>query len=790
MLILVLTLMISACSGGKADRIASHMNKARDYMGSGNYEKARVEFSNVLQMDQKNTSALLGQAQVQEKLENWREAAAAYKRVTEIDANNIDAKEHLARLYFLGRAPDEAMKLIDDILQVKPASEIALTVKGAISANQKHFDVAMKYVDQALDAAPDYLDAIMLKASLLNQQGKTPDALAVLKGGLVKHPDNAGIIIVMAQIHAAQDEKMEATALLEKLVEENPGNVTYIDTLVSYLAMNDQEERAENVLRKAIEKAPVSTDVKLALIRYLVKTNQTDKAFSEIKAYIDADMENSQLRLALAGLYAANSENDNAVSEYTKLIDELGTKPDALKARVQLASLMARLGKHDKAKELLAEGLKENPNDNDGLLLRGKLAMVDKDYPQAISSLRAVLRDQPESFEALNLLGKAHLANNETQLAAEQFDKAVLVSPDPQRYRYELGQFYLQTGQAASALQQLEIAARDESAGSPVFESLLKAQLITKDYAGARATVKRVRKLQPETGLADFLDGMVDLARNDSKAAIGHFSSALARSPDAVEPLSALVKTRLGLKQVDQAAADIEKVLASRPDNIAALNIRGELYLIQNNPKAALDLFKKAVKLQPTMVTTQRNLAIAQVKLKQYNEAIATLETAIDVNKQAEPLVTDLAGLYQQRGEYDKAIDVYAAALEKNPESMLLTNNLAMLLVSVKTDNSNLEQAGKLAERLGASENPAYLDTYGWIHYLRGDLKNALPALERAVSSDPERAEFQYHLGMIQYKNGDITAAESSLKAALANGNEFNGSDEARKLLLTINPDA
>ena len=241
---------------------------------------------------------------------------------------------------------------------------------------------------------------------------------------------------------------------------------------------------------------------------------------------------------------------------------------------------------------------------------------------------------------------------------------------------------------------------------------------------------------------------------------------------------------------IDQAAADIEKVLASRPDNIAALNIRGELYLIQNNPKAALDLFKKAVKLQPTMVTTQRNLAIAQVKLKQYNEAIATLETAIDVNKQAEPLVTDLAGLYQQRGEYDKAIDVYAAALEKNPESMLLTNNLAMLLVSVKTDNSNLEQAGKLAERLGASENPAYLDTYGWIHYLRGDLKNALPALERAVSSDPERAEFQYHLGMIQYKNGDITAAESSLKAALANGNEFNGSDEARKLLLTINPDA
>jgi len=64
----LVAVMISACSGGKADRIASHMSKANDYMESGNYEKARVEYSNVLQMDQKNVAAMFGRAQVQEKL--------------------------------------------------------------------------------------------------------------------------------------------------------------------------------------------------------------------------------------------------------------------------------------------------------------------------------------------------------------------------------------------------------------------------------------------------------------------------------------------------------------------------------------------------------------------------------------------------------------------------------------------------------------------------------------------------------------------------------------------------
>jgi len=700
------------------------------------------------------------------------------------------AKERLARLYYLGRAPDEASELVTEILKAKPNSEVALTVKGAISANQEDYDAAMKYVDQALDASPGYVDAIMLKASLLNRQGKTTEALSVLNAGLVEHQDNAGIIIVMAQIYAAQDENDKATALLQKLVDNNPGNVTYIDTLVSYLIKNNQQDHAENVLHKAVAMVPDSTDVKLALIRYLVQTNKKDKAFSELKSFINADNENSELRLALAGLYAKNSEIDNAVSEYNKLIDELGTRPEALEARVRLAGLMAQQGEQDKARALLSEVLKENPNDNDGLLLRGKLAMVDKDYPLAISSLRAVLRDQPKSFEALNLLGKAHLANNEVQLAAEQFDKAVLVSPDPRRYRYELGQFYLQTGQPASALQHLQIAARDESADSSVFESLLKAQLMTQDYAAARETVKHVRELRPETGLADFLDGMVDIARNDSSAAIGHFRSALIRSPGAVEPLSALVKTRLALKQVDQAVADVEKVLGSRPQDIAALNIRGELYLIQNEPQAALSVFRKVVRLQPEMVTAQRNLAATQVRLNQYDEAIRTLQDAINVSKNAEPFVTDLASLYQQRGDSDKAIAAYTDALAKNPGSMLLTNNLAMLLVSVKTDTSSLEQAGKLVERLAASQNPDYLDTYGWINYIRGDLKSALPALEQAVRSEPERAEFLYHLGMVQYKNGNITAAESSFKAAIASGRDFDGSDEARRLLLTINSEA
>jgi Tfp pilus assembly protein PilF len=84
-----------------------------------------------------------------------------------------------------------------------------------------------------------------------------------------------------------------------------------------------------------------------------------------------------------------------------------------------------------------------------------------------------------------------------------------------------------------------------------------------------------------------------------------------------------------------------------------------------------------------------------------------------------------------------------------------------------------VELARKAA--LAQPHEPAHLDTYGWVLYLRGDLADsaagggAVTYLQKAVHrpDKPAGAEVYLHLGDAQWRTGDRKGAESSWKTAL-----------------------
>jgi Flp pilus assembly protein TadD len=141
-----------------------------------------------------------------------------------------------------------------------------------------------------------------------------------------------------------------------------------------------------------------------------------------------------------------------------------------------------------------------------------------------------------------------------------------------------------------------------------------------------------------------------------------------------------------------------------------------------------------------------------------------------------------LAQLYMQTRQTDKAVAQYESLIKANPRDDMAANNLAMLLTA-KADPASLDRASQLAERFESSTQPAFLDTIGWVHYLKGDYDKALPLLQKAVDLAPKAPELQYHLGMALYKTGQVDQAKRYLKQALEAKVEFPGLDEARKIM-------
>ena len=63
--------LTAACSGGK-EREAKYMAKGKDFLAAGNFDKARVEFRNALQIAPNDEEARFQNGVVDEKLGNTR----------------------------------------------------------------------------------------------------------------------------------------------------------------------------------------------------------------------------------------------------------------------------------------------------------------------------------------------------------------------------------------------------------------------------------------------------------------------------------------------------------------------------------------------------------------------------------------------------------------------------------------------------------------------------------------------------------------------------------------------
>jgi Tfp pilus assembly protein PilF len=201
----------------------------------------------------------------------------------------------------------------------------------------------------------------------------------------------------------------------------------------------------------------------------------------------------------------------------------------------------------------------------------------------------------------------------------------------------------------------------------------------------------------------------------------------------------------------------------------------------------AKQAFKLAIARTPKWWRPYRGLARAQLLAKEDPAvADATLRNAIPVVDQPEELHEVLANLLEQQGKPDDAIHEYEAILERNPDSELAANNLAMLLATYRKDPESLDRAKQLSARFAESANPSLLDTYGWVLYKRGDATDSVPVLTRVVAKAPDAAVARYHLGMAQSLAGDYSDARDNLTRAVNSGAQFSGIDEAKATLSKI----
>ena len=121
------------------------------------------------------------------------------------------------------------------------------------------------------------------------------------------------------------------------------------------------------------------------------------------------------------------------------------------------------------------------------------------------------------------------------------------------------------------------------------------------------------------------------------------------------------------MQQTGEAQADVQTLLELAPDNEEALLLAGAVSEAQNNRDEAIARYREAVRVNPFNENAYLQTARLLAQSEQWEEAIRTLDEAIDIN--AGPALYQLRGkLKLEQGDKEGSIKDMKKALELAPE--------------------------------------------------------------------------------------------------------------------------
>jgi len=298
----------------------------------------------------------------------------------------------------------------------------------------------------------------------------------------------------------------------------------------------------------------------------------------------------------------------------------------------------------------------------------------------------------------------------------------------------------------------------------------------------ARDAYQGALGIDPKLFEAHLELGWLCLAMKDRNTALSEAEQALALAAGAPEPRLLLARIRSMAGDFEQAMAQYRAILATDPANQKA---RGQLLTLLLDRRAFTDAVREAttlLKQNPRDMNFRIQLALAQEGEGHLSDALTTLREAARRDPAAAAPLTTQGDLLHRHRKYLPALACYEEAFQRSPDSAKLMNNIAMLHAEHGYD---LKRAATLASQLYSNDpqNPAVLDTYGWVLYKQGNLRQALPLLLQAVAVVPNSPEVHYHLGTALRKAGRTVEGRKHLEQALRLSRDFDGVATARRLL-------
>ncbi|WP_372864700.1 tetratricopeptide repeat protein [Spongiibacter sp.] len=353
---------------------------------------------------------------------------------------------------------------------------------------------------------------------------------------------------------------------------------------------------------------------------------------------------------------------------------------------------------------------RKHPQDNSLRIAQALMMQYRQREEEALAITRKVLAEEPANPHALLIETRTLSQLERHEEALERLKYAVDQNPRHKRLRHDLARRLVKTD-LYQAKAHYEVLARQHPQDNDI---LLELILINRELSNTEEAEKQLQSLSNsprQSSRAHYLLGRMAEEDQDWDDALRHYESAtqLPEFDEASRRLASISLSTDGREQTLERLANWRQRLPEQAEFI---------YLLE------AEILRKAN-------LNQRGFALLSQGLEQLPNS--------DKLRYARSLFAE------RIGDLSAVETDLRHILARDPDNSAALNALGYTLANLSSRLDEAEQLVRRALEL-APNDPAILDSYGWILLLKGDLQGALVHLEKAFDQSQDH-EIAAHLG-------------------------------------------
>ncbi|OFC70692.1 XrtA/PEP-CTERM system TPR-repeat protein PrsT [Alteromonas confluentis] len=661
--------------------------------------------------------------------------------------NPQDITTKFAYITLLVEAGDTqtAGPMVDELLNANPQHPLLNQYKGVIEANDGDYEAAATHLQVAMqngnnnpalrllagyvayqmqdfvtannyltevapDLPPDHPALSMLADSLL-QVGESESATEILNRVDVEGPAGASLFSKAGYQLLKQGNVVDAKAMIEKSSEMSETADDLARLGVLQLSVNDIDGLVN--LESALQKAPDNKVTQRTLIAAYISTNKLDKAKAATQQWLENVPDDYAPYLFLAEIAFKQGDKETAQAQIEKA---KSLNPDSAEIELVEARFLLAEEKFDEAVVVLNEILAGNADDAKALtvlytvatqtdaadeaqvaqrvyseigkhadnldlrILAGRIAFSQNDYKKVINLLSSVEENTATPRVYWNLKGQTLIRLNDVVGAVEHYDAWLKLYP--QDKTAVLGKLLLD-----DSLQQFNHGlslANAFLAKQPDSQiRLLKAHFLamTRQPKPAKAILQEmpdnVRAIPFVRGISAriaMLEGRGAEGLEDARAAYNE-------KPNAPNTMLMMAVLEASGKN-DEAAAFLEQHLQAHPEDVRTAMMKAERQ-IGTDKAAAKDTYEKILQQTPENFVVLNNLAYLYFEDGEIDKALPLARKAVGLQPKNADSLDTLAQILLQQDKYEESLSLYETVVNDQQVSDTVYLNYVQVLLDM-----------------------------------------------------------------------------------------------------------